>query len=127
MGFLIKDKNGFAIAHSELDKDASKIWNIPNYIGRWASPSEEEFEKTWIEIIGRNISNPIVNITTGWNNVKSSMFVQQAEKMQIFFSIPHYSEEDQILKLRDIQLFLQPYYKLIKYWQNKGYTPHKIN
>lgn len=133
MGFQIKDKEGKPLSLQQLDEEAAAFWGKDLDLRKYATPekitpgmSEMDIAFTnsrgnWFDIIGWHIHSPQNNYTSGWNNIKNSIWLVCASGLLL-----DYKDSELMLAIVGIKLYLDPYYKLIDHWSGKGYTPEKI-
>ena len=118
--FKINDSNKKAIMIKYLDKEACIFWGVESDPKWYASPKTDYETINWYDSIGYYIAHPSSGWTSGWDNVKCSLFVIQASGLCLK------SMEDQIKSLRFINEYLKPYFDLIDHWKEKGYDPIQI-
>lgn len=152
--FQIRDEFGHTITIKQLDEEAAAFWNKevdsdsyafptkePNYVGMTDKERRKAYTDyirsqscNWYDTIGYQIAYPSINWTSGWNNVKASLWiVQAADKYEYLFDTKLYRDDEtgQTFTQMDISMqvtreFLKPYYDLIDHWVSKGYQPVQI-
>lgn len=131
MGFQIKDKEGNAIGMKALDAEVAAFWGkecdpkwyaTPHKVTPEMDECEAAFVNTtgnWFDTIGWNIHNPQSNWTSGWDNVKNSIWLicANGRYKEIF---------EDLGVIYSIRVYMEPYFALIDHWAAKGYTPHKV-
>ena len=125
MSFQILNKLEEPVSMKELDAEACELWNKKSDPKWYANPSPEETSvfkqaSNWFDSIGYNIHNPEVTYTSGWNNVKCSLWTLH---IQGLYDKPI---EEVMINIEVVKEYLKPYYDLINYWESKGYTPVRI-
>lgn len=121
MSFQILNPQGEAISLEELDKEAAAFWNTDRNPGSYAHPdTPNHYTNSWYDAIGWAIYNP-EKYAEGWNDVKCTIWVIQARYLYNKLHDPIQITRE----IKDIHIFLKPYYELIDHWESKGYIPHK--
>lgn len=133
MGFQIHNKDDQAINLNELDKEAAEFWGKTLDKASYAYPTKgPDHTGNWFDVIGYQIHNPETNYTSGWNNIKASLWsVQSTSMYDKLFDEKKYVDNDKEFTSLDIALmvtkeFLKPYFDLIDHWESKGYKPVQI-
>lgn len=135
MSFEIHNPQDEAINLSELDKEAAAFWGKEAHPSNYAAPlgsnkddaSVDEILKAmrgnWYDIIGWNIHHQSSNWTSGWNNIKASMWSVVSTSMYEYIFL----EDDTLtLHIEGAKAYLKPYFQLIDYWESKGYKPVQV-
>lgn len=125
MSFQILNKEGQPLTMKELDADACAIWNKlsdPKYYANPSPQGTDVFKQAtnWFDCIGYNIHNPEVEYTTGWNNVKCSLWTLHVQGLYE----THINEI--LVHIEVVKEYLEPYYRLIDHWEAKGYQPKQV-
>ncbi len=122
MSFQIKDKDGNAIGINTLDKEAAEFWAVPIKDKYYAEPMKDgkSVGGNWFDNVGYAIHSPLTNHTSGWDNVRHTMWTNL---MGWSYKDP---EHVQIDHLKNNNEYLKPYFHLITFWEAKGYTPHQV-
>jgi len=143
MSFQILDKDNNAVAINELDKQAAEFWGKEVDKESYASPAKrKEGESTvqflrreinWFDTIGYQIHSPNCTYTTGWDNVKASLWsIQSTGMYKDLFNEKQYEDEDGKswtsldIRLQVTKEFLKPFFDLIDHWASLGYIPKQI-
>lgn len=133
MAFEIRDKDGNKVSITDLNTDASVLWEkgVVFYEKEeiyTVSPTKD-LDDGWQEVIGMVIENPtLLSDLTGrkvmqqdWNDVRQSLLNIQMQEQEVF-------DEGSILGwLHRALIYLKPYYDLIDLWEGLGHTPVKIS
>lgn len=117
MAFQILDANKQPVSIDELDKQAAEFWNKEFHPRHYAEPKNS---MNWFDAIGWMISNPRTSNSTGWNNVRKSLWVLHVE------DLPEIGHSLQI-QFMSAYLYLLPYFSLITYWESMGYEPKNVD
>lgn len=166
MAFRILDQNGEGIKINDLDKEAAEFWgkevNDSYMTPRKILPipvdaSEEDKTKlqrinltretsgNWFDVIGYQISDPILNRNyhgTDWKKVKANLCAAVFDSSYSVIT-PDMGDEDKFdelskndneakefktleNRLMGNAYYLAPYLALIDHWDSKGYKPVKI-
>lgn len=120
MAFQIRNSLGEPISLHQLDIEASEFWGKPISTKKYAQPYTSSTD--WFDSIGWAISNPVTLWKPGWENIKNSLWLIQANGLYKEL----YSFSNLCTSLEITQAFLKPYFDLIDYWESKGYTPHQV-
>lgn len=144
MSFQILNSNNEAISLGLLDQEAAAFWGKELKDRQYANPTplftndanlqgieltramaRYEFSQwsNWFDMVGWNIHHPQTNYTTGWDNVKCSMWAVQAYSLY-----KHIFGDEEHLKLHieAAKAYLKPYFDLVDHWASKGYTPVQV-
>lgn len=138
MSFQILNKEGEALTMNELDREAAAFWNKEVHTKHYASPPANtegmsEIDKirsditgNWFDVIGYQIHSPEdARYTSGWNNVKCSLWTIQSKGW--YSKVFNWSIEEMEIYMKVTKDFLKPYYDLIDHWEAKGYQPQQVN
>lgn len=147
MSFQILNKEGQAIGINVLDAEAAELWGKKVEPQWYADPepprrpdesSAQYYRRcgrgNWYDIIGYNIHEPKSDWTTGWNNIKASLWVVQATSMyEHLYDDKTYKDEESDKEYTQLDIvimatkqYLKPYFDLIDHWEAKGYRPVQI-
>jgi hypothetical protein len=138
MGFQILNTEGKSISINELDAEAASFWNKPVHPKRYANPiPQSEIDKSegilkaqletvtnWVDSIGWHINKPQIEWTSGWDNIKCSMWTLSVCDWGMVIMQPEFG--DIASKIEGVKQYLKPYFDLIDYWKSKGYTPKQV-
>lgn len=119
MAFQIRTSEGEPIPLPVLDEEAAQVWGVSIINRHYVTPRSSELN--WYDTIGWHIHSPTSRWSSGWENIKCSMFVVQVTELALL------SYEDQLIKLKHVNDWLAPFYKLIDHWAAKGYKPIKLD
>jgi len=118
--FQITNSVDHPIPLHELDREAAAFWGKQVHETSYATPTVSELGANWFDTIGAAIATPNSHYTTGWSNVKCTLWAVQV------IGLGYESEDDQIRHVKDAQYYLKPYFALIDHWAKKGYKPVQI-
>lgn len=153
--FQIHNSEGVAIPIRTLDEEAAALWgkevdpkwyanptppfvNSSNLEGRALALAKVKHDigqwVNWYDAIGFKIAHPESKWASGWNNVKSSMWVVQVSdyyddlfKEDIIVDAATGKSYTLIeIGIAATKQYLKPYYDLINHWEAKGYKPVQI-
>lgn len=123
MSFQILDKEGQAIGLNELDKQVAQFWHPDDPS---TDPKYYQCPKgsgaNWFDTIGYQIHNPVTNYTSGWDNVKCSIWTIQLRAEYKHWNMP----ETLSANIADNIKWLTPFFELIDHWESLGYQPHQV-
>lgn len=133
--FQILDGDNKAISINLLDKEAAEFWGKEVHPKQYANPAkpreanENEIDflrrsmlGNWFDIIGYQIANPLVEWTSGWNNVKCTLM-----SIALVDLYKHFEDMDKTLvHIHAAWEYNKPYFELIDHWESKGYQPKQI-
>lgn len=120
MSFQIKDSTGNLLTMKQLDTEAAEFWKKEINPKYYASPTDSMWSTNWFDSIGYNIHSPNTREMKNWGNVKDSLLFLQLSGFM------NKTVEEQLEKLKEINVYLKPYIELINHWESKGYTPIQI-
>lgn len=141
MGFQILNTNKEALSINQLDVEAANFWNKPVHPKQYANPFiptegmsemdriKGEMVSNWFDIIGYYIHHPFVEYSSGWANVKCSLYALHLCNMWSGIK----PDRDRPIEHQKAYLeyvateHLKPYFDLINHWEDKGYIPIKVN
>jgi hypothetical protein len=140
MGFQIKDKEDKPIAINILDAEAAEFWGkVPDK--KWyANPAKitedmskleryrAESDNNWFDMIGYCIHSPQLRLPyySGWKDVKNNLLIKYMTSSLLKGEEPNDPEYVKGMFEHLINDHLKPYMELINHWQQKGYTPHRV-
>lgn len=134
MSFRITNANGDALSMKELDQQAAQFWGKevdPKY---YATPflmkdgmtsmqkAQVRVSGNWFDTIGWNIHHPSSNWTSGWDNIKASMWSVSSTSLYEFLNKP----EQMSTQIEGIADYIKPYFALIDHWSSLGYIPVQV-
>lgn len=127
MSFQILNKEGEAISLNSLDIEAGKFWHGEQFQPDkkyYCLPPEFPFGANWFDVIGYMIHSPMGNYTSGWNNVKCSLWT-----LHIRGDYDKAMGEFDVLanEIKQAIEYLRPFFALIDHWESKGYQPKQVN
>src|SRR5688572_29988867 len=106
MSFQILDKENNPIDINILDKEACELWDKTYDDKSYASPAKKKEGESaidfmrrdmtnWYDIIGYQIHNPNTNYTSGWDNIKASIWsIQSTGYYKHLFDTKQYKDEN---------------------------------
>lgn len=119
MSFQILNSEDQPITLYELDKEAAEFWDVKMHDKYYAIPKQSP--TTWFDSIGFAIHHP-EKYTKGWNDIKCTLWTIQSRSLYDVLM----TRSVMNIKVHNIREYLTPYYKLIDYWEAKGYKPKQI-
>jgi hypothetical protein len=128
MEFQVLDKTGNAIAINELDRQAAEFWGVEVHKKRYACPKGYGERMTnWFDIVGFAITQQ-GNYTRGWKNVALYLLESLSERIIDFDKkgIKFIEMDSYTKKVESILEFYKPFFELMTYWDECGYTPKKL-
>lgn len=141
MGFQIKNAEGEALTMGALDKEAADFWGVEVHPKYYASPNQG---LNWFDTIGYAITDSD-NYRTSYTNFgdpyKEIAWVEVANRMTLCnvsdllvkgkrvdgkYKMQVVTPEEVVKTAKLLSEMFKPFFDLMKYWEDKGYTPHRV-
>lgn len=134
MSFQILNADNQPIAIKVLDQEIAAFWKVEVHEKYYANPlgklsddddiklMSKKMSANWFDTIGYAIHSPQSNWTDGWDNVKNSLWIIQANGYYKYLL----DLETMAEVIKYVSEYLRPYFEVIDHLTSKGYQPKQV-